>query len=67
MRVGLAELEEHDVPVRQRHGQAARLGAQRHLLDGQRRVFLVARGRAARAPLEYCNRPNRAQTANKSF
>ena len=53
VRLALAELEEHDVAVRQRHGEAARLGAQRDLLDGQRAVLVVAR--AARTPLEYCN------------
>lgn len=58
--LSLAELEEHNVAVRQRHGQAARLRAQRRLLHRQR-CLLRARARArprarARAPLEHCGR-----------
>lgn len=46
--LGLAELEEHDVSVRQRHAQPPRLRAQRHLLDAQRALLLPAA-----APLEH--------------
>lgn len=68
LRVLFPELEEHDVSVRQRGAQAAGLRAQRHLLDGQRRVLgAVGRARHRAAPLEHCQPTNHYFTTHECF